>query len=355
MADHPEQRPHAAFAVRVDGVPLPLPAMLAVRSISIDEEAEVPSLFSIELTGGGSAAGQTDWIDGDLFGIGSAVEIALGYGDQLTDLITGEVTALEPSFTRTSPPRFSVRGYDRRHRLLRGRKTRSFTQQKDSDVASIIAAEVGLSAQVEDTQVVHEYLLQANQTDMEFLTARARRIRYELSVDGRTLHFRPTQNQQGETLTLTLADDLIEFSPRLSTMGQYSAIEVRGWSPKERAEIVARAAASDAVSAMGGSVSGAALIEDAFGGATLLVGDEPVMNQAEADQLAKAWFNRALLGLVQGEGVCRGRPDLRPGQVIRLDGLGERFSGQYYVSATSHRYRADLDYETHFLVGRNAA
>lgn len=353
MPDYPELQQPAGFAVTVDGTPLPLAVMLAVRAISIDEDADVPSLFSIEL-GSGPDGDPTAWIDGDLFAIGAAVQIALGHGDQLTDLIAGEVTALEPAFTRTAGPRLTVRGYDRRHRLLRGRKTRSFTQQKDSDIATTIAAEAGLSAQVEDSQVVHDYLLQANQTDMAFLTGRARRIQYELGVDGGTLHFRPVQNQQGEVLTLTLADDLIEFLPRLSTMGQYSALELRGWSPKDREEIVGRAAAGDAVSTMGGSDSGAALIEGAFGAATLLVGNEPVLNQAEADQLASAWFNRALLGLVQGEGICRGRPDLRPGQVIRLDGLGTRFSGQYYVSATSQRYRADLPYETHFLVGRNA-
>lgn len=354
MAEYPEQRPRPTFEVRVDGAPLPLPVMLAVRAISIDEDAEVPSLFSIEL-GSGPDGDPTAWIDGDLFAIGAAVEIAIGHGDALTDLIAGEVTALEPEFRRVGRPQLTVRGYDRRHRLLRGRKTRSFTQQKDSEIASTIAGEAGLSAEVEDSAVVHDYLLQVNQTDMEFLTARARRIQYELGVDGRMLRFRPVQNQQGEALTLRLTEDLIEFSPRLSTMGQYSALELRGWSPKDRSEIVARAGASDAVSTMGGSDSGADLIEAAFGAATLLVGNEPVLNQAEADQIAKAWFNRALLGLVRGEGVCRGRPDLRPGQVIRIEGVGQRFSGQYYVSATSHRYRADRPYQTHFLVGRNAA
>ena len=57
-----------------------------------------------------------------------------GEGD-LTKLISGEITALEPEFVTSRIPLLRVRGYDRRHRLQRGRKTRTFLQQKDSDIA----------------------------------------------------------------------------------------------------------------------------------------------------------------------------------------------------------------------------
>jgi phage protein D len=347
-------RARPAFAISIDGTALPLATMLSLSAISVDEDAGVPSMFTLELTGG-DGDDETGWIDGDQFAVGAAVTIALGHGEDLGDLIDGEVTALEPVFARGRRPRLTVRGYDRRHRLLRGRRTRSFVQQKDSDIAATIAGEAGLSAETEDSEVVHDYLLQANQTDLEFLDGRARRIEYELVVAGRTLHFRPVQNQQGETLTLTLQDDLLEFAPRLSTMGQFSALELRGWSAKDRQAIVATAGSGDAVSTMGGSDSGAALTEAAFGASTLLIGDQPVLNQAEADQLARACFNRGLLRLIRGDGICRGRADLHPGQVIRIDGIGTRFSGQYYVSATCHRYAPDQPYRTHFTVARNAA
>lgn len=354
MAVRALDRARPAFAIAVNGTDLPLAAMLQVSAIGVDEDVGLPSMFTLALAGG-DGGDETAWIDGDLFAIGAAVEIRLGFGDALQGLIDAEITALEPAFLRGGRPLLTVRGYDRRHRLLRGRKTRSFVQQKDSDIAATIAQEAGLSAQTEDSQVVHEYVLQANQTDMEFLQGRARRIQYEMAVEGRTLHFRPVQNDQGETLTLSPQDDLLEFYPQLSTLGQYSQLELRGWSPKDRKEIVARAGSGDEVSKMGGADSGAALVEGAFGTATLLIGDQPVLNQAEADQLARACFNRVALRLIAGEGLCNGRTDLHPGQVIRIEGIGTRFSGQYYVSAASHRYAPDRAYRTHFTVGRNAA
>lgn len=342
-----------AFEITVDGTALPIEVALHVSRICVDEEVGVPSMFSVELAGG-DASDETAWIDGSTFGIGAAVEIKMGYGDELETLIDAEVTGLEPVFRRGGQPALTVRGHDRRHRLLRGRKTRSFVQQKDSDIAATIASEAGLTAQAEDSQVVHDYILQGGVTDMDFLQERAWRIAYEVVVEAKTLHFRPVQNAQAEALTITPEDDLLEFYPRLSTVGQLSGLELRGWSPKDKEEIVAQAQGGDEVSTMGGSDSGAALSEGAFGAAAGLLSNVPVFTQAEADQIARAGFNRAVLELISGDGACSGRTALRPGQVMKIDGIGTRFSGQYYVSATSHSYTPRDAYHTRFVVRRNA-
>jgi uncharacterized protein len=343
-----------AFAVTVDGSALPTPAALRVGSLRVDEDSLLPAMFTLELAAG-EGDHETDWIDGSLFPIGGSVEIKMGYGDSLATLLAAEITGIEPVFTQGAPPTVTVRGYDRRHRLLRGRKTRSFVQQKDSDMAATIAGEAGLTAQAIDSEVVHDYVLQANQTDMEFLQERAGRIHYELAVEDRTLHFRPLQNDQGEVLTVTPDDDLLEFRPRLSTMGQLTELEIRGWSVKDKKELVARAKAGDEVSSMGGQSTGAAITESAFGAAAVLSYAVPVLTQAEADQMARGGFNRAILTLISGDGLCNGRTDLRPGTVIKVDGIGTRFSGQYYVKATSHCYSPSYAYQTHFIAWRNAS
>ena len=82
---------------------------------------------------------------------------------------------------------------------------------------------------------------------------------------------------------------------------------------------------------MGGQSSGGAIIENAFGAAVALISELPVLSQPEADQIAKARFNALGLELITGEGRCWGRTDLRSGSVIKIDGVGERFGGNYYV------------------------
>src|SRR5262249_44629179 len=140
-------------------------------------------------------------------------------------------------------PELTVRGYDRRHRLLRGTKTRSFAKMTDSDIAAQIAREQGLRPEVVDSAVKLDYVLQHNQSDLEFLSHRALAMRYEVVVEGRTLRFRPHQSGTKAALPLSVADDVIELHPRLSTRGLVGAIEVRGWDPEAKQVVVGKARA----------------------------------------------------------------------------------------------------------------
>jgi phage protein D len=292
-------------------------------------------------------------LDDTTFAVGNSIEIRLGYAGDLEPVFAGEITALEPQFNAGQLPNLTVRGYDRRHRLQRGCNTRTFLKQKDSAIAAQIAQEAGLTSEVTDTEVIHDYVLQADQTDLAFLQARARQIQYEVIVEGKKLLFRPVGNAASAILTLTLEDDLLEFAPRLSAAGQVSHTSVRGWNFKEKKEIVGKATAGNEVSTMGGQRSGARLSQTAFGKATEQVSDRPVATKAEADQRAVALLNRDVLMLVTGEGICQGRTDLRAGKVIKIDRIGKRFSGEYYVTSASHRYSSG-GYYTHFTVRRNA-
>ncbi|HEU0173927.1 MAG TPA: hypothetical protein VFV58_06660 [Blastocatellia bacterium] len=341
--------------MKINGFFLPAETMAYVVGVTIDDSVELPSMFTIELAGGEALEQLVPWVDDQRFEIGGAVEIKLGYGSEMETVFSGEITGLEPEFVFDRLPGLTVRGYDRRHRLQRGRRTRTFVQRKDSDIASHIAGEAGLTAEVTDSQVTHDYVLQANMTDLEFLWRRAWRIEYEVVVVDKRLLFRPIANAESADLTLVMEKDLLEFYPRLTSMGQVSEVAIRGWNVKEKKEIVGQARTGDEISMMGGQRSGGRIAQAAFGAAAELVGVQPVMTQAEADQLARARLNHRALGLIDGEGVCYGRTDLRAGKMVRIEGVGRRFSGLYYVTGAIHRYTQQRGYQTHFAVRRNAS
>lgn len=342
------------FDVRINGSSLPEAAAVLVVGVTVDDEIDLPGMFSFEIASPREGEGAYEWVDHELFDIGNVVEVQLGYADDVSRLIVGEITGLEPEFPANAPPVVTVRGFDRRHRLTRGRKTRSFLKLKDSEIVSRVAQEAGLSAEVEDSSVVHEYVLQANQTDMEFLLERAGRIYFEVGIDDRTLQFRPRAGDRDEAATLTAGLDLLEFHPRLSSVNQVSEVSVRGWNLAEKKGFVGKADAGGVESKMGGEVSGAELAGDAFGAASAIVTALPVMTQAEADQIARGRLNEKVLGLITCEGVCWGRTDLRPGKLVRVEGVGRRFSGQYYVTATNHRITPGHGYQTRFNARRSA-
>jgi len=46
-------------------------------------------------------------------------------------------------------------------------------------------------------------------------------------------------------------------------------------------------------------------------------------------------------------------PDIKPGDTVDLDDLGDTYSGNYYVDEVSHTVDSD-DYDQHFDLKRNA-
>lgn len=342
------------FDVRIAGQDLPPKAKADLVAVAAVEDVDAPGMFTLTLVGWDGLEMKVKWMDDDLFKEGNAVELQIGYTGKLQFMFKGEITGLEPVFENRRPPTLTVRGYDRRHRLMRKRKTRSFLNMKDSDIASQIAADAGLRPDVKDTRVTLEYVLQHNQTDLEFLGQRADRIGYEVVVVDRTLSFRPRKTDEGEVLTLSRDVELLEFFPRLSTVGQVEEIVVRGWDPKEKKELIGRSSTGDESPLLGRSASGPDMVGQAFektGGVSV---DSPVHSQEEADQLARGWFGEMALHYIVGHGLCIGEPTLRAGSVVNIEGLGERFSGRYYVTSTEHQFKKSTGYRTGFAVRRNA-
>jgi phage protein D len=348
----------AGCDVIANGTPLSAGTLDYLMEIIVDQSVDLPSMFSLLLASSDAQSQPSSWIDDpSVFAIGDAMEIKIGYNDNLATLIHGEVTSLEPEFSASHLPRLRVRGYDRRHRLQRGRKTKSFLKQKDSEIASAIGSGAGLTVDAKDSDVTHDYVLQANQTDWEFLCERASRISYEVLVDDKKMSYRPVANDGSPVLTLDLelGSDLIEFHPRLSTGSQPSNVTVQGWDVKQKQAFTASSTASDLVSQMSGDKNASRMVQSAFGASPEVLTSYPVAAQAEADAIAKACMNEAGLEFISGDGICLGNTSLCAGKVIQVAGIGKRFSGDYYVTNAIHRFTAALGYLTEFTVRRTAS
>jgi uncharacterized protein len=343
------------IAVTINGSPLLNKAAADLISTAVLEDVDAPGMFTFTLAGSDVLEMKPKWVDEDLFREGGEVEIAIGYRDQTVKLFAGEITGLEPDFEEGKPPTLTVRGYDRCHRLTRARKTRSFTSCKDSDIASQVASDAGLRPSVEDTGVVLPYVLQQGQTDLEFLSLRASRIGYEVLVQDRDLLFRPRPIDGAPALTLHREIELLSFHPRLSTLGQVSELDVHGWDPAQKKVITAHAAAGDEPKLMAGSASGPATTGKAFDRAAGARVATPVQSQDEADQLARRGFAEMALHFIHAWGVCIGEPKLRAGIVVSVEGLGQRFSGPYYVTGVEHVFGRKTGYRTYFAARRNAS
>lgn len=342
-----------SFKVLAGGSELPTEAALDILEIKVSEYVEGASTFTVTFNNWNSDKQEFKLVDGDLLKEGTEIEVRAGYVDSLVSLIIGEVTALEPEFPAGEAPTLKIQGYDRLHRFRRGRKTRSFANMKDSEIADQIARDLGLRSQVEDTSITHDYVLQSNQSDIDFLLELARRINFEVVVKDKTLQFRKAANDKGKVVTLEYGMTLQAFYPRLSTMRQVSEVVVQGWNFKTKEAIVGKARKGDETSTMSGAKLGVTISEDAFSNTKTVVVTHPIFTEGEAKQIAGGEFNRMAIDFITGEGVAIGNTSIRAGEVIEFKGLGKRFSGLYYITAATHTV-GPKGYGVRFSVARNA-
>ncbi len=339
------------FSLIISGQTAPPELARAVIEFVVDDSLYLPDMFTIQVHDP-----NLEWVDSDLLAVGAEVEILAiaashgtqsGAGDQL---IKGEITALEPDFGRDGDPILVVRGYDRAHRLHRGKKSRSFLSSTDSEIAQKIALEVKMQAEIDPTPVVHDYVFQDNQTNLEFLQARAQRIGYEVYVIDKTLHFRKRQPDQAEALELEWGTNLRDFRPRLTTMTQVDEVIVRGWDPKTKREMVSRVSDGRISPDVGIAESGGELAQQAFGvPAQSVVVNRPVNTLNEANAMAQALCDEISGDFIQAEGVCFGDPRLQAGRMVTIAGVGIRFGGHYFVTSATHIYN-ESGYETWFNI-----
>jgi phage protein D len=347
-------RPVPAFALRVGGLPLPPDAAADVISVSAHQDVDLPAMFTVRLLNWDPNLRRMRWSDSAPFEPGAPVEIDLGYVSSLQTVLTGEITGLELEIDGARPPVLLVRGYDRRHRLMRGQLTRSYVGVTDSDIAHRIGTERGLAVQATPTLQQLPHVLQHNQTDLEFLTDRARRIGYEVGLDDRTLLFRPRRRPRVATVLLRRDQELISFSPRLTTMGQTSGAVVQGWDPAQPAQQLRAVAGTDDPGADGAPLTRSLPTAGALsaGNRTLI---RPLADRAEAKALADGLAGTTEPWRIVGTGSCLGRADLRAGELVRIDGMGSRFSGEYAVTAASHTFDPTTGYRTSFDVRRESS
>jgi uncharacterized protein involved in type VI secretion and phage assembly len=325
----------------------------ALEEILVDTSLNMPGMFTIRVHDP-----KLKWVDDALLDIGKEVEIKVETNDGTIkgpqQLIKGEITALEPCFSAEGATSMVVRGYDKSHRLHRGRKTRTFVSKTDSDLVTTLAGEAGLSSSVDSTSLIYPHILQYNQTNMEFLMARAERIGYQVYVENGTLNFKKGNTVPAATATLTYLENLIQFEPRYTASHQFDTMQVKGWDAKTKKAITAQATPEAGLNQGGLGQTGGAKAQSAFSSASEIAVDLPVATADEATAIAKGLSQDISREFVQADGQCYGHPLVKAGACIKIERVGTRFSGNYLVTTAAHVYNEE-GYRTYFTItGRHA-
>ncbi|HEX5013803.1 MAG TPA: VgrG-related protein [Candidatus Limnocylindrales bacterium] len=339
---------NAARLVEIEGQPLAVNVAAQLDCITVVDDLHLPDSFILDFRDPAHDILVRSGID-----LRKRIKISAGslYSDAPSVLIDGEVTSVGCE-NDESGAHTIVRGYDLSHRLNVGTNSRVFQNVTYSDIAREIAGKAGLEDGVEATQQVHEYVIQVNETDWEFLQRLAADEGVDCRVDGDTLLFKPapsaTDGPALGSIASTKGTELVwgttlrRFDARLAAAAQVAEVQVNGWDPVKKEAVVGKAPVTATHAAL---EMKPADLAGFFGSKTLYITNAAIKTQEAADALAKAKAEQAGGAGYEATAVCAGSAELRAGSTISVAGVNKPLTGQWSVSSTRHTIK-NGEYQT---------
>ena len=254
--------------------------------------------------------------------------------------------------------------------MSEGKYSRGFGPLSDAVIAVILSAQNLLLPMIDpavvgaaETLAALNFLFdgtgrkQKGQTDLDLVKEIAATYDADFWVEGDVFYLSRFIKEYEPRLELTWGSSLLEFSPRVSKVGQVGGVALKftlgvipvsflvtaSWDFDREALVFAVIPGeADTVAASAKQVIGPVI--------TLI--REPL--ESPADIVASAFkivrkLREVLNNRLTGVGAAVGDPRIRAGAVIRLDGLGPNFSGDYRVVGASHTLGSS-GYRTEFKV-----
>jgi len=293
---------------------------------------------------------------------GNIINFSYGYIDELSD-----------SF------QFQIRGYKGNDVLVvvaypyvkngENHKERTFKQSKYSDVAKLMAQEMGLKTdKIQDT-LCKESQISQKESNLKFLANSAEKLHFEFGIDGQYLIFRE-RNYKGSPSYIftdrgnTIGQDIINFDPKLNTFqipagykavyidpktGKSEEIDATGDEVK-RPLLGGQGGLSGLTSGSSGSGAGAdvskavplraqkvnvvTLESSKVGEKNKIVSKTVPQKRRKKQELkcqTEALFQASEDAVLEASLTVIGAPKAKDKTLIQLNGVGKAYSGLWYV------------------------
>lgn len=374
MSRNPQYVPQ--FRVTIDGAPLPQAMRGSITSVNLQTGLEGADRVELSLSND-----NLRWLDYPLFKLDKKLALHLGYApDPLEQMFVGEIVSHNAAFPGSGAPTFGIAAQDRRQRLQQGSKVRQFAVPiptvgayalPDVAVASIVALENGFVPLLEPVGAALSVLLgaaeaaaagdpgllqknvrkQEGESDYQFLDRIAKENGWEIMVDhsgplgGMQLRFLSPLDHLTPDVTLKYGRSLIEFTPRLTKVGEIVSVSAFVWIAQLKTNFTVSVGwdwdrmalslkVSPAFTPMGSAPSHVVL-------------DDPV-TLASAPRTILSELIPRLNRRLTASGSCIGEPRIKAGSVLRIEGVGEALGGLYRVVSATHAidsggYRTSFD------------
>lgn len=321
-----------------------------IRLATIQQQGDEPWLF----------------LDDERIRLWNAVKISVTLSEEEeVELIDGYITQIRPHIDPDeSKCSVEIWGMDASVLMSLEEKIKDWPKKKDSDIAEQIFKSYSLTVNgdtVENTEIVHDDKVATiiqRETDIQFLKRLAQRNGYECYVKGKTGYFRKPvldKNKKQVVLAAHFGEEtnLTKFDAKLNAQRPLSKVEMHQIDTigKKIDDAEITRASHDQLGQDGAlSISPPNNIQS-----QLYTKHAVATAKPEMDRLCEAVFDESQW-LISAEGeidsVLYGAV-LQAKNLLPIKGIGETFSGLYYVTSVKHIFNAER-YIQRFTARRNA-
>ncbi len=355
------------FEIEVDGETVGPESLGSVHEVSVQMALDSPTHFELVLDNWDDRRAHFKNIESagkqtrPLFGFGRHVLIRMGYADRLVPMVLGPITALAPHFPESGARTLTVSGLDRTFDLTGAMEPKKYSNMTDWEIAQEIAAHYDFSGvRVTKEGPKNELVMKRGQNDADFLRTRAQRIGFEFYIrtgpgkdEKDTLFFvkpESIETSKAPVYVFEWGKNLLSFDPMVDISKQVSEVVVLS-SNSQAKDRPLKGLARPADLPSGGGRNGAAVSEKVQQGRQKRVENAQVANEEEARQMAINMLRDLAYAYSTGSGKVIGLPELRPRDLVQIEGVGLRFGGSYQVTRVEHTIN-DSGYLTTFSVRR---
>lgn len=271
----------------------------------------------------------------DHFKPGALIKINAGYEQDEDTIFEGIVVKHGIKISGSNYSRLVVECRDKSVAMTVGRKNANYVDQKDSDIVSTILGRYGaLTSDVGSTTTQYKELVQYYCTDWDFMLSRAEANGFVVIADGAKVTFKAPKTDGSAALKITYGESIVDFQADLDARMQLSSVQSASWDIKNQAVTVQQSAPQTLNSQ--GDLDSAQL-------ATVLGLDSFVLQTSSPIESTalKAWADgqqvKSGLSRIRGSVKFQGSAKAKIGELMELEGVGNRFNGSVYVSSICHR------------------
>lgn len=309
-----------------------IPTTIPVLSIGVQREINKVPFARIRISDGDPAMEDFPISNEELFIPGKEIEIKLGYRSNNTTVFKGIITGHANRISSKSSE-LLVECRDKAVRLTIGKRSKHYENVTDSDVAEEIIDKYGLDKDVESTSIQHKELVQFHTTDWDFMISRMDILgRFCMVEDGKITIKKP-ELTASSILDVLYGATILDYNAEIDARTQFTEIKSKSWDYSNQE--VAEDTADPPTMNEPGNLSPEDL-SDVIGLDSNLLIHSGKLTSEVVKEWANAKMLRSRLAKIRGSVKFMGFPDVKPGTIISLNGVGERFNGPVFVCSVKH-------------------